>query len=62
MSYSTKVKAIAKPTFNAIRNIAWDEISSLTKETRDNNYEQLKRGVALLETNEQLCQYLFSNQ
>lgn len=60
MSYSTKVKAIAKPTFNAIRNIAWDEISSLTKETRDNNYEQLKRGVALLETNEQLCQYLFS--
>lgn len=60
MSYESKIRALAKPTFSAIRKIAADELSHLTKSERDKLWTQLERGTALLRTHEQMCQYLFS--
>jgi superfamily II DNA helicase RecQ len=60
MSYESKIRSLPIPTFSAIRKIATDELSHLTKLERDKLWTQLERGEALLKTHEQMCQYLFS--
>ncbi len=60
MSYESKVISLVDPSFDAIRGIAVDEISHLAKTERDKLWRELDRGTALLQTNEHMCQYLFS--
>ena len=60
MGYQNKIKALNFPSFDAIRGIAVSEIDHLSKQQHDLLYEKLKRGTALIETNEQLCAYLRS--
>lgn len=58
--YTNQIKALHNPTFQKIRGIACDAISSLDTDERDSIYYSLNRGVNLLDTHEQLCQYLYS--
>lgn len=58
--YNNQIKALQHPTFQKIRNIACDSISDLDTYERDSIYYSLNRGVNLLNTHEQLCQYLYS--
>ena len=60
MSYETKIRALPKPTFDAIRKVAADELSHLSRLERDKLWSELQRGTALLQTHEHMCQYLFS--
>jgi superfamily II DNA helicase RecQ len=60
MSYESKLRSLATPTFSAIRRIASDELSHLTKGDRDKLWRELDRGTALLGTHEHMCQYLYS--
>ncbi|WP_051224563.1 DEAD/DEAH box helicase [Flavobacterium tegetincola] len=60
MSYERNLHALINPSFSAIRNIASDELSHLSRFQRDKLWEELDRGTALLQTHEQMCQYLFS--
>jgi hypothetical protein len=48
MSYESKIKALENPSFDAIRSIAMDEISHLSREEKDVLWQGLKRGTALL--------------
>lgn len=59
-TYINQIKSLEQPTFKRIREIACDAISGLDEKERNSIYESLNRGVELLETHEQLCQYLFS--
>ena len=59
-SYINKIKNLEDPTFQKIRRIANDSISHLSDEQRNELYNNLKRGVKILETHEELCQYLWS--
>lgn len=58
--YNNQIKALQHPTFQKIREIACDSISDLDTYERDSIYYSLNRGVNLLNTHEQLCQYLYS--
>ena len=58
--YIIQIKALHNPTFQKIREIACDAISGLDPAKRDSIYYSLNRGVNLLNTHEQLCQYLYS--
>ena len=58
--YNNQIKALQHPTFQKIRNIACDSISDLDTYERDSIYYSLNRGVNLLNTHEQLCQYLLA--
>lgn len=60
MSYENAVRSLDNPSFAAIRNIAVNEIAPLTKAQKDKLWNELNRGTALLQTNEHMCQYLFS--
>ena len=60
MSYAEELKKLDFPSFDQIRGIALSEISHLSEKQVDSHYEQLKRGTAIIETNEQLCTYLKS--
>ncbi|HIW87549.1 MAG TPA: hypothetical protein IAC47_04655, partial [Candidatus Onthomorpha intestinigallinarum] len=60
VTYEEKIKGIHNPSFTQIRQVAMDELSLLSNEKRDDLYNSLNRGIALLDSNEQLCQYLFS--
>lgn len=60
VTYEEKIKGIHNPSFAQIRQVAMDELSFLSNEKRDDLYNSLNRGIALLDSNEQLCQYLFS--
>jgi len=59
-SYSEHIKSLENPSFSAIRKIAVDELSHLSRVERDNLHNQLNRGIALLDTHEQMCMYLRS--
>lgn len=58
--YTDQIKALQHPTFQRIRKIACDAISDLDENDRDSIRNSLNRGVSLLDTHEQLCQYLYS--
>lgn len=60
MSYNQQLNALENPSFDAIRQIAIKQISAYTENERGGFYNQLGRGVALLDSNEQMCQYLYS--
>jgi superfamily II DNA helicase RecQ len=60
MNYDVQISGIAKPSFDKIRDVAFKQISHLSKGERNQLFNQLKRGVAILENNELLCQYLYS--
>lgn len=58
--YTKKIHKLKKPTFKKIREIANESILNLSKSDKDNLWEGLERGVALLDSNELMCQYLWS--
>ncbi len=58
--YSEQINSLKEPTFQKIREIAVKSISHLSKLERDKLWEKLKHGVALLDSHELMCQYLFS--
>ncbi|MEE3483410.1 MAG: DEAD/DEAH box helicase [Bacteroidales bacterium] len=60
MSYESKIYELYQPTFQDIRDVAMSEIRPLSDERRNELYNSLVRGTALLNTNEQMCQYLWS--
>jgi superfamily II DNA helicase RecQ len=60
MSYQSQISSVVNPSFAAIRKIAIDELSHLPTSVTDELWRQLNRGTAILETHEQLCQYLHS--
>lgn len=59
-NYNNKIASLQAPSFEQIRKIAVSEIVDLPKYQRDQLYNELDRGVALLDTHEQLCYYLNS--
>lgn len=60
MSYQSQISSIVNPSFAAIRKIAIDELSHLPSSAKEELWRQLNRGTAILETHEQMCQYLSS--
>lgn len=58
--YIKKIKSLQNPTFQLIRSIANNSLSHLSKPERDKLWSKLRHGVALLDSNELLCQYIFS--
>jgi len=58
--YKVQIQNLANPDFQQIRSIANQRIAQLSKEKRDLLWKKLDRGVALLNTHEEMCQYLFS--
>ena len=60
MGFIDDILNIETPSFEAIRQLAVRDLFKINQSVRDELYEQLKRGTALLETHEQLCAYLNS--
>ncbi len=58
--YIAQIKSLKEPTFQQIREIAVRRISHLSKSERDKLWDKLNHGVALLDSHELMCQYLFS--
>lgn len=58
--YNTLLREIKEPTFQRIRQLANQQLSHLSRSQRDVLWEGLKRGTALLDSHEHLCQYLHS--
>jgi len=58
--YIEQIKSLDNPTFQQIRSIAHKSISHLSKQADDNLYNQLNRGVNLLDSHELMCKYLYS--
>ena len=58
--YNDRLKSIQAPTFKKIKDIACSFINCLPVEKRNSLYDQLKRGINLLDTHELMCQYLWS--
>ena len=60
MKYKESISRIKKISFNEIRKVSVDHINSLANDVRTHIREELKRGTAVLETHDQLCQYIFT--
>jgi len=58
--YIEQLNELTSPSFQNIRHLANNSIIHLNQSERDKLYYELKRGVALLNTHEQMCQYLWS--
>lgn len=58
--YDDMIWSIRNISFNKIRAIANDFVSDLTEEEKDELWEKLKRGVALLRTDAELKYYLYA--
>lgn len=58
MSYELQISSLESPSFDAIRNVAVQQLHSFYSDIKDELYRQLNRGIALLETHEQMCKYL----
>lgn len=60
MEFIDNILSLSNPSFEAIRQLAVQEVKKLPKQQQDEIYYQLKRGTAIIETHEQLCAYLNS--
>ena len=58
--YIKSLNSMEQPSFEKIRNLAKDSISDLSKDAEQAIFESLERGVAQLESHEQLCCYLYA--
>ena len=58
--YIKSLHSMEQPSFEKIRNLAKDSISDLSKDAEQAIFESLERGVAQLESHEQLCCYLYA--
>lgn len=59
-SYVNQINELSSVSFDAIKNIAKQEIKKLDSKLKEVLYNQLNRGVSVLNTEQQLQQYLFS--
>ncbi|MGZ7144746.1 hypothetical protein ACXWOO_10300, partial [Streptococcus pyogenes] len=59
-NYENLLNGLARVDFNAIRNIAVRKIQRLDQEEKDRLWSELERGVVILDSDEHLCQYMFS--
>lgn len=59
-NFIQKVSNLSPLNFSNIRKLANDELCHLSKLERDLLWHKLDRGVALIDSHEVLCQYLFS--
>jgi superfamily II DNA helicase RecQ len=59
-NYIDTIQSLVKPSFEKIRKIAVDCIVRLSQDQKDNLFRELDRGIALLNSHEQMCQYLYS--
>ena len=57
-SYRDKILGDNLMSFDKIKALALEEIKDIPKSQQDKLFSDLKRGVAILETHEQLCYYL----
>lgn len=60
MSYAEHILALADPSFREIRVIANQQIAHLPYTEKNRLYRELDRGIALLDSHEQMCMYLYS--
>ena len=58
MTYKDQIAAIDEISFDSIRRVAENDVSTLSKDERDDIYESLNRGINLLETDIQMKYYL----
>jgi len=58
--YISQIQTMHNPSFQRIRSIACNTIMSLPEAERNELFNSLGRGVNLLDSHEQLCQYLYS--
>lgn len=58
--YIQGIKGLSNPSFDQIRRLANTSISHLSDLQRHSLWQQLGRGEAVLDSHEQMCQYLFS--
>ena len=58
--YQASIQAIKDISFDKIRKNSIQQISHLSKEESNYIYNELRRGVKLLETDEELCMYLLA--
>lgn len=58
--YKASIQAIKDISFDKIRKNSIQRISHLSKDKSNHIYDELQRGVKLLETDEQLCMYLLA--
>lgn len=59
-NYIRQIKELNNPSFSEIRRIAIREILDYDTGTRNTFWQELQNGVAILETHQHLCQYLYS--
>ncbi len=59
-NYKTEIQNLNNPTFQKIREIASSTLSHLTQNERNDIWQALDRGKKVIETEDELSQYLFS--
>ncbi|MBL7471371.1 DEAD/DEAH box helicase [Robertkochia sediminum] len=59
-NYQNQLLKLNPPSFEGIRKVANSELDGLPENYRNQLYDQLERGLALLDSHEKLCQYLKS--
>lgn len=59
-NFIQKVSNFSPLNFSNIRKLANDELNQLSKSEKDKLWDKLDRGIALLDSHELLCQYLWS--
>ena len=59
-TYTKQILNLNSPSFQQIRKIAGESISNLSQYERDILWEELDHGVSLLDSHEQMCQYMTS--
>ena len=59
-SYIDQISNLTNPTFQGLRRIANSELSHFSKDEREKLRNSLIRGTAILDSHEQMCQYLYS--
>jgi superfamily II DNA helicase RecQ len=60
VNYIEQVKNLTSPSFQQIRKIANSEISNLSESEKNQLFDRLERGVALLDSHNVMCKYLHS--
>jgi len=60
IEYVNKIQSLPNPTFQQIRRISNEALSHFSKRERDTFWQNLNQGVDLLDSQELMCQYIFS--